>query len=623
MGQDREQRMKYTSIKAADLRLYTKALLVSSVALCGLAACESPLADSAADRNWSNYASAVLARGTADGTLASLPVNSPTMNDGVKEYPRIGPNDPNATQAAGTQAIIPAGDAPGTVSPVSTTQPETMGTNEPRVMLSLQDAIARAMKNSLAIKVEAYNPGINEARITEAEAVFDPALFVNSDWGYTDEPTPIGSSSGNGTTLNNTAGLRSKLASGGTAQISAGGLYKDATAIHNLDYGSGYTSNVAASLSQPLLRGFGSDVNRSNIYLAQRDRRISLAKFRQQVTDQVFQIEQAYHTLVFRNVLVEVQQRLLDATKDTLTKIEARLEVDADRTQVAQARAQYQKTLANLIRARTDVRDASDRLKALINDPALDLRSNMLLVPSDRPVDEPIAFNVAEQIDTALRQRPEMAQARLGIEKADINVNVARNDLLPKADMTVNVQSNGGVDNGFDQAFNGAVSETRYMDYSAGLRFEMPIGNRAADAALRRRQLERRQALTQMLQTAQGVILDVKVAIRDLLTSYQEIRARREARIAAGEQLDAIIKKEEVVQLTPEFLNLKLQSQQLVADSETLEIQAAVNYNIALAKLQQVKGTLLEYNRIALDSRPPEDQDKGKIWFMGKSYELK
>lgn len=621
MGQDREQRMKYTSIKAADLRLYTKALLVSSVALCGLAACESPLADSAADRNWSNYASAVLARGTADGTLASLPVNSPTMNDGVKEYPRIGPNDPNATQAAGTQAIIPAGDAPGTVSPVSTTQPETMGTNEPRVMLSLQDAIARAMKNSLAIKVEAYNPGINEARITEAEAAFDPSLFVNSDWSRTDEPAAINnlSNTSNGTIWQNTAGLRSKLSSGGTAQISATDAYYDSLYTNR----AGHGGNIAASLSQPLLRGFGSDVNRSSIYLAQRDRRISLAKFRQQVTDQVFQIEQAYHTLVFRNVLVEVQQRLLDATKDTLTKIEARLEVDADRTQVAQARAQYQKTLANLIRARTDVRDASDRLKALINDPALDLRSNMLLVPSDRPVDEPIAFNVAEQIDTALRQRPEMAQARLGIEKADINVNVARNDLLPKADMTVNVQSNGQPDNGFDVAFSTAASDTRYMDYSAGLRFEMPIGNRAADAALRRRQLERRQALTQMLQTAQGVILDVKVAIRDLLTSYQEIRARREARIAAGEQLDAIIKKEEVVQLTPEFLNLKLQSQQLVADSETLEIQAAVNYNIALAKLQQVKGTLLEYNRIALDSRPPEDQDKGKIWFMGKSYELK
>lgn len=613
--------MKYTFTKTARIRLHTQALLMASVALCGLSACESPLADSASDRKWSNYASAVLARGTADGTLASLPVDAPTINEGVKEYPRIGPD----TQASGTQAIIPAGDSGAVISPVTTTQPEAFGSHENRVALSLQDSIARAMKHSLAIKVEAYNPGIREAQVTEAEAAFDPSIFWNSDWGYSDQPIPLGSTynSNNGNTWSNTAGVRSKLATGATAQVSTGNYYRELGYDYVFGREWGHTANVAAAINQPLLRGFGSDVNRASIYLAQRDRRISLARFRQQVSAQIYELEQRYHELVLRNVAVEVQERLLRATQDTLTKIEARLEVDADRTQVAQARAQYQRTLANLIRAKTDVRDASDRLKALMNDPTLDLRGNVLIVPSDRPVDEPVAFNVAEQIDTALRQRPEMAQARLSVERADIIVNVARNDLLPKADVTLSVQSNGGVDNGFDDAFRNAISDSRFMDYAAGLRVEIPIGNRAAEAALRRRQLERRQALMQMLQQAQTVILDVKLAVRDLLTSYQEIRARREARIAAGEELDAIIKKEEVVQLTPEFLRLKLDSQQRVADAELSEIQAAITYNVALTKLQQAKGTLLEYNRIAIDARPPEDQDQGKLWFMGKSYELK
>ncbi len=609
--------MKHKMMKAADLKQFSCAMMVASVALCGLAACESPLADSSADRNWSNYASAVLARGTADGTLASLPLNAPTVNDGVRVLAPVGAT----TQPADAQAVVPAGEPMSPLSAAATTQPENFGSSEPQLVLSLQDAIARAMQNSLAIKVEAYNPGIREAMITEAEAAFDPSLFADSSWGYTDQPRPIGQTynSLNGNSWQNNVGIKSKLASGATAQISGGDNYFDSQYANR----AGHIGNIAASVSQPLLRGFGADVNRASIYLAQRDRRISLSKFRQQVSLQVYTIEQAYQDLVLRNVAVEIQERLLRATKDTLSKIEARLEVDADRTQVAQARAQYQRTLANLVRARTDVRDSSDKLKALINDPTMDLRSNVLLVPADRPVDAPLAFNLAEQIDTALKQRPEMAQARLTVERADIIVNVARNDLLPKADVTLSTASYGGADNGFDQAFASTFDDARYMNYAAGVHFEIPLGNRAAEAAMRRRQLERRQALTQMLQQAQQVILDVKLAVRDILTSYQEIRARREARIAAGEQLDAIIKKEEVVQLTPEFLQLKLSSQQNVADAELAEIQAAILYNVALAKLQQAKGTLLEYNRVAIDARPPEDQDKGKVWFMGHTYDVK
>ena len=171
-------------------------------------------------------------------------------------------------------------------------------------------------------------------------------------------------------------------------------------------------------------------------------------------------------------------------------------------------------------------------------------------------------------------------------------------------------------------AFTQTVDPHQLIDYAAGLKFEIPMGNRQAESVYRRRQLERRQAVTQMLKIAQQVILDVKTQLREILTSYREIQAREAARISAGEELNAIIIQEAVQRLSPEFLQLKLDSQQRLANAELDELNALVNYNLAIMRLEQAKGTLLEYNRIAID-KPPEDAEaQGKIRFLGQTYDF-
>jgi outer membrane protein TolC len=50
--------------------------------------------------------------------------------------------------------------------------------------------------------------------------------------------------------------------------------------------------------------------------------------------------------------------------------------------------------------------------------------------------------------------------------------------------------------------------------------------------------------------------------------------------------------------LTPEFLDLKLRRQEALANAETREIQAVVDYNVAISAYYQAMGTLLERNGI-------------------------
>src|SRR5262249_2034275 len=143
---------------------------------------------------------------------------------------------------------------------------------------------------SLAIKLEAYNPAMKQQQVIEAEAAFDPILFGQSLWTSTDEPPLTNTSIGfnNGQTWQNQIGVRKFLPTGGQVQASTTATYRDidttglpASTITTLGpLKTNYITNFNLSITQPLLRGFGADVAQVNIYLAQRDARISLADFK-------------------------------------------------------------------------------------------------------------------------------------------------------------------------------------------------------------------------------------------------------------------------------------------------------------------------------------------------------
>ena len=64
------------------------------------------------------------------------------------------------------------------------------------------------------------------------------------------------------------------------------------------------------------------------------------------------------------------------------------------------------------------MRDLSDKLKRLMNDPTLPVAGGTLILPASAPVEMPIRFDLGDQIDTALENRLELAQQMLRIDSA-------------------------------------------------------------------------------------------------------------------------------------------------------------------------------------------------------------
>jgi len=207
--------------------------------------------------------------------------------------------------------------------------------------------------------------------------------------------------------------------------------------------------------------------------------------------------------------------------------------------------------------------------------------------------------DAGDQLLDALRFSPVMEQARLAIRTADINVRLAENETLPVLNFTAAVAYQGLRGNGEDAVAQMAGHD--HISYVLGGTFEYPIGNRAARSALRQRKFERLQAIASMQNAADQLAVDVNEAVREIETAFAEVEANRAAVAAAKAELEALEDTEKIRgRLSPEFLQVKLGAQELLAAVAGEEVRALVDYNRALARLAEVTGTILHQQNIKL-----------------------
>ena len=90
----------------------------------------------------------------------------------------------------------------------------------------------------------------------------------------------------------------------------------------------------------------------------------------------------------------------------------------------------------------------------------------------------------------------------------------------------------------------------------------------------------------------------MKAALREVQTGYELVLATRTSRLAASENLRALlVEKSERSALTPEFLAVEFQRQDRLARAERAEYAALVEYNQALASFYAAMGSALRHQR--------------------------
>jgi len=479
------------------------------------------------------------------------------------------------------------------------------------VRLSLREVEQRAVANNLNVRVSGYNPAIDESRVTEAEARFDPEAFVNTT--FTANRPAVTQITGPGyDALQLQGGLRQLLPSGGQMEVSVSPtrynfLDPDGVNQGQVPHASGdntlWSTQVQAQLTQPLLQNFGYEVNQARIVINRLNQRITLLEFRKDLEDMVKNTEETYWRLAQAQRNQQILEELLQRTLDTSDIVSRRFGQDVTLEQISNSVSRVESTRADLIRARQRVRDLSDQLKGLMNDPEFPTAGNQLILTADQPLQQLVTFDLNDTINTALLNRFDIAEQQLKVDSASVALQVAKNNELPQLNFVGSIGEAGNAPD-FGSSVNEMFQGQSGLNWSAGLQFVQKLGNREARAITRRSQLQRMQAITQYQATIETATLEAKVAQREVESSWQAIGQSRSARFAAAKALDVINTLEKGGEpLRPDFIERKLTRQQELAQAEQTEADAIASYNIAIADLEKKKGTLLRYNNIVMDKK--------------------
>ncbi len=387
-------------------------------------------------------------------------------------------------------------------------------------------------------------------------------------------------------------------------------------------------SDLGLTITQPLLRGFGIDLNRRFVRIAKNSQKVADLVFRQQVIDTVAGISRLYTDLVSLNEDVNVKretlrlaQRLYDDNKDKVDQgTLAPIEVIRAEAQVAVSR-QALISAEGLVRQQELIVMTAITRRGLTNPAIRDAHispTDFVTVPDKEPV-EPVQDLVAD----ALKNRPDLAQAGIQVENSQISLKGSLNALRPEVDLVGSMQNSGlagdlnplagattsaPIAGGYGGTL-GQVFRRNYPTYSVGVQVTLPLRNRVAQADAVRDELQLRQAQIRRQQLEDQARLEVA----DAQVSMQQARAAYEAAVQSRilqEKSVAVERQKFDVGVSTNFLVIQYQS--YLAQARSTEVAAKGAYAKARIALERATGRTLETNHVSIDeayqgrvSRPP------------------
>jgi len=469
-------------------------------------------------------------------------------------------------------------------------------TGQKHVALTIEQAVARTLANSPEIRVVSFDPSIAEQDVAKAASEFDVTAFGRVNFEKEDNPPNSIFQPGQSDARTLESGIKQTGIIGSEWSLSYA-LTRSWDDLTGRTLPTRYEPLLAFQLKQPLLRDAGREVTLAGVNIARLNYQIAMLGFRQKAEDTAAEVVSAYWQLLQTRRDAEIQKALLERTVDTLTKVQGRQEIDATDVQIKQVEAFAKAREAALLQANKTIIDAQDTLVRLMADAQLTMLDEFRIVPASEASLEAKELERPKLLEIAMTKNPTIQQAKMAIEIAEINIRVAENQDMPRLDLVASARTQGLARE--PQGAHDRLNSGDFVSYGVGLSLEYPLGNRQRDAELLQRRLERRKAISTLQNLADQVALLAKERMRRVETNYSEIQIQKDAVEAARIHLQALEDSEPIRErLTPEFLLVKLQAQEILASAERAEIQAIVEFNISLARLAQALGTVLELHQV-------------------------
>jgi outer membrane protein TolC len=459
--------------------------------------------------------------------------------------------------------------------------------------------------------------------------LFDPSLILESGYLQRSNTTSLTTTdtgtTGTGDTGTTTQTGSLKFVTLNTSYLQGFSTGAELIATANNDspvvYGSASqfdpfsTISTSATLTQPLLRGRGRDVNLRYLRIANLNRKVSRLLFEQQVLETIYGTSRLYFDLVSLGENVLVKQESLRASQ--------KLEED-DASQVEQgtlAPIELTRAQALLSSSQFDLIQAQGlyrQQEVILRDELLRTGSPVFaaqfteIVPTDRILvpEQLEPMDVAALVQQGLARRPDLAQAELQLKTGEISVKASRNQALPQLNLYGNVETRGSSEQAYEPlgsagtglpttpqnfALGGLRTSTIYQ---GGIQLTLPLRNRVAQSDAARDTVQLRQAQARTEKLADQIRESIENAVIALETAQAAYKA---ASVSRGYQEQLLQSERDKLSVGESTNLLVIQNETYLAQARSTEIAARSNWKKAQIDLDHALGNLLDRNNIKLD----------------------
>lgn len=483
----------------------------------------------------------------------------------------------------------------------------------PRIFLplTLREAIESALSDSSVVRT--LEGRVNVAQITPADVEiaewnveaqrgqFQPRLTGNLDATNVDQPPnaffgPGISADTRRDVVDAGVSLEQPLTTGGLVSV---GIEPATAYLYFPDGVSAgqfnplYSTDYVIRVSQPILRGAGSQTAKAPIRIAQIQASASRHELEEVLNSQIRSLTESYWRLYAAHLQLQAVQAVIPLAEESVRIEDLRLKADRS-------------ILADLARAQVQLdgfRRTESTMQGELRRRVLQLRQLMggqplvepLLLPSEQPMEATPPNDTVTLVQTAIQTRPALCALRDRLNEKQQILGLANNAVLPGVDIRGEYRMNG-LEERLDDAFRQAANND-YTDTTLGVAVNVPIGNKTARSRRRMAELDVARDRMRLSAFEQNVAFEVVELVSDLEAAWQQMQiAKRQTR-----ETQEWLRVSRIRYMQPPAANTSqdwlllaltdLQSAMRASVEAITDLgESVANYNTLLAQLQQAQG---------------------------------
>lgn len=474
-------------------------------------------------------------------------------------------------------------------------------TKVPRTLLvSLNDYVVSVMRNNEQIAFQDAEWAVTREAVRGAKAVFEPVMLGTYQLQYDKRKNTaqqMMSTFNNGgfvlpefweDSYSQQLAVEELLPVGGRVKLAYS--YRDFSDSVNEGYGFDKykQTTLGASISQPLLKDAGVAPTMAPIRIAEADRDIAFQNYRMQAMRVVAEAMSAYWDLFLAREKLSLRRDSARTAEKILHDNFVRLKTGKmAETEVIEAKAA-------LAARRSLVSEAKQAVVAAMNMVRTFLSTSVALAGEeietvDRPSIEVTHRDFAESLNRSFKLRGEYLAVRKKVEREDVRLAYAKNQLWPQIDLKGSYFLNGLTDR-YADPFNDAT-KAKHPSWMVGLELKIPLGgNKKASsehaAALQRR----RQVLLEVKAVEVSLANSIETALRNVDNSLEQVKEQSGVVEMTRKLLDTETERFRIGKSNSRML---FEREQNLINAREGEAETLVKFMKALHQLDLAEGALL------------------------------